>query len=281
MKQRLITSAFIVLIFLPLLIFSEYIIYPIALSLLAFVAVFEILKCIGVGKNPAVAVPSYILAAALPFAARFAEDDPGVYLLSLAAIQFAYLIYLMGVGVFSKGKLKLCDVAEVFFMVTYVTVSFTSMSLIRYIFGEAGQYLLFLLFIISWITDSCAYIVGSFIGKHKLIPEISPKKTVEGAVGGVVFAIAGSMLYGLVVSLIDSGVESVNYIALMIFGLVLSVVSQIGDLVASLLKREHGIKDYGKVFPGHGGIMDRFDSILAVSTILLILCMIFPPFVFS
>ena len=280
MKQRLITSAIIVMIFLPLLIFSGYIIYPIALSLLAFIAVYEILKAIGVEKNAWIAVPSYVLGATLPFSSYFASENPTMYLLTLAALHFTYLIYLMGVGVFSKGKLPFNVISEVFAMITYVVVSFSSMCLIRYIDEKPGAYLVYMIFIAAWVTDSCAYLTGTFFGKHKLIPEVSPKKTVEGAIGGITCAIIAYVLYGFVVSLIEPTV-TVNYIALAVFGLLLSVVSQLGDLVASLLKREHGIKDYGIIFPGHGGVMDRFDSILAISTILLILCLIFPPFTFA
>ena len=195
----------------------------------------------------------------------------------MAALVFTYLLYIMGVAVFSKGKTSFVTISEVFLTITYVVVSFTSMSLIRYVDKGVGLFLIGLVFIAAWVTDAFAYIVGSLIGKHKLIPEISPKKTVEGAIGGVVFATAAFLLYGLILDLAIEGM-TVNYIALLVFGPLLSVVSQLGDLIASLLKREHGIKDYGTLFPGHGGVMDRFDSILAVSTMLLILTLIIPPF---
>ena len=133
-----------------------------------------------------------------------------------------------------------------------------------------------LVFITAWVSDSMAYIVGSLIGKHKLIPEVSPKKTVEGAVGGVVFAIIGCLLYGLIIELLTD-VEA-NYLSLSLIGLTLSVVSQLGDLIASLIKREYGVKDYSNLLPGHGGIMDRFDSVLAVSTPLMVMCLVIPPF---
>ncbi len=282
MKKRLITSAVIVAIFLPLLLFSDFITYPIVLALLSFIAVYEILKVLGAEKNIFVAIPSYILGAAFPFCSYLVKEgfDPRLYLLILAAAVFCYLIYIMGVGVFSKGKLPFATISETFVMVTYLAVSFSSMALLRYTDMQAGRYLVFIVFIVPWTSDSCAYLTGTFIGKHKLIPEISPKKTVEGAVGGVVFATLACTLYGHVVDLIEPGV-AVNYIALASFGFILSIASQIGDLVASLLKREHGVKDYGRIFPGHGGIMDRFDSIISVATVLLILCLVFPPFVFA
>ena len=110
-----------------------------------------------------------------------------------------------------------------------------------------------------------------------MIPEISPKKTWEGAVGGVFFTVVAFLVYGIIISLVTTDVRP-NYIVLAILGLVLSVVSIVGDLIASLIKREHGAKDYGYIFPGHGGVLDRFDSALAVAPVLFAICMLFPPF---
>jgi phosphatidate cytidylyltransferase len=162
----------------------------------------------------------------------------------------------------------------------YVTVSITSLSLLRYLDRENGVWAVILVFVISWISDTAAFAVGSLLGKHKLIPEVSPKKTVEGAIGGIVFATFGSLLYGFGLDYIFENV-AVNYLVLGVCGAILAVVSQLGDLVASLIKREYGVKDYGNIMPGHGGLMDRFDSVIAVSTILLIIFLSpFPPFEF-
>ena len=128
----------------------------------------------------------------------------------------------------------------------------------------------------AWGSDVFAYFTGRFFGKHKLIPEVSPKKTVEGAIGGIVCAGGLAMLYGLIVSSLTE--LTPNYLVLALCGVILAAFSQIGDLIASLLKREHGIKDYGRIFPGHGGVMDRFDSILAIATVLMAICLVFPPF---
>ena len=133
-----------------------------------------------------------------------------------------------------------------------------------------------MVFIGAWVSDIFAYFTGRFFGKHKLIPEISPKKTVEGAVGAIVCTMLFMVLYGWIVSLCTE--LSVNYLVLLIAGPVLSVVGQIGDLIASLVKRERGVKDYGTLLPGHGGIMDRFDSILTVSGAAMIIVLLFAPF---
>ena len=140
----------------------------------------------------------------------------------------------------------------------------------------AGKFVYLIPFVFAWVTDTFAYFAGRFFGKHKLAPHLSPKKTVEGSIGGIVFAILGCMLYGFIVSF-ATDLEA-RYLVLALLGFVLSIISQIGDLWASLIKREHGIKDYSQMLPGHGGVMDRFDSILAISTVLMAVCMLFPPF---
>ena len=120
---------------------------------------------------------------------------------------------------------------------------------------------------------------GQAFGRHKLAPTLSPKKTIEGSVGGMLFTVGAFALYGFIIECVDKNTDA-NYLALCLIGLVLSVVSQIGDLFASLIKREFGVKDYSRMLPGHGGVMDRFDSILAVSIVLLVLCSFFSPFTF-
>ena len=263
---------------LLLALLSNYIVYPIGIAILAIGAVFEILRVIGVHKKLLISLPAYIIACVFPICAFFVTSQNVTGLLLLfAAAMFVYLLWLLGVSVFSRGSIAFSRVSEVFATVTYVAYAFTSLSIIRYLDEIFGMYFLVLVFAIAWPTDIFAFAVGTLFGKHKLIPEVSPKKSVEGAIGGVVFSAIFCLLYGLVVDLLIPNVK-VEYLTLFIFGLVLSVVSQLGDLIASLIKREYGVKDYGRIFPGHGGIMDRFDSVLAVATVLLILCLAFPPF---
>ena len=280
MKQRVLTGTLIFVLTVLLIIFSGYIVYPITLSLLSLIAVFELLRVMGVEKKLFVALPAYILSAAFPMIAYFVKSDAFLlYLLALAAAMFVYMLLLMGYGVFSRGKVPFAKIAEIFTSVTYVTVAFSSLSLMRYLDEKVGIFVIALVFIVSWACDTGAYFVGMLFGKHKLIPEISPKKTVEGAVGGVVIATLAYLLFGFV---LDSFIPDlkVNYLFLGIAGVLLSIASQLGDLVASLIKREYGVKDYGDLFPGHGGILDRFDSTISVSTLLMILCTVFHPFAF-
>lgn len=278
MKNRLITSIAIIVLGLLLVVFSSYIVYPIVLAAISVIALFEILRVMKSHKEWAISIPAFIFTPVFPILAYFIKGEWTVYyLLILAAYLFVYMMWLMGVSVFSRGSIAFSRISEVFVAVTYVTVAFSSLSLLRYLNKDVGVFSVILVFVIAWISDVFAFFTGSLIGKHKLIPEVSPKKTVEGAIGGVVFATVACIVYGLIIDLIMTDIR-VNYILLAVFGLVLSVVSQLGDLVASLIKREYGAKDYGTIFPGHGGIMDRFDSPIAVAAIMLILTMVLPPF---
>ena len=267
LKTRIISAVIGLLILFPVLWFSDTILFPIVLALCAAIAAYEIATCVG-ARAWYVLIPSMVFAAYGPLLTEWVSSTVKSYIAFLAMMAFAYLFLLLTIAVFTRGKLKFSCVAEVAIGVVYATVGFTSIALLRRI--PDGEYLFGMIFVAAWMTDTMAYFTGRLLGKHKLCPEISPKKTVEGSVGGIVFCALSFLLYGFIVHKI-SGLTP-NYIMLFLSGLALSVVSQIGDLAASLIKREHGVKDYGKLMPGHGGVMDRFDSILAVAPILLCLC---------
>lgn len=278
MKRRVFTGAIIVAVALPIIIFSEYVIYPIALSLFCLAAIHELLKVAEVTNQYSICIPSYIIALAMPFFAFFAPGGHREkYIYILAATVILFMLYLFALMIFRKGFLPYKKVAEIYMIVSYVVISFTALSLLRYI--EHGRFVFFLVFIAAWGCDTFAYLVGTLIGKHKLIPEISPKKTVEGAIGGTIATMLLFALYGFLVGRYWGNGTQPRYGLLIAYGFVLAVVGQIGDLIASAIKREHGIKDYGNILPGHGGIMDRFDSILAVSTVLIMLAEMHSPFI--
>lgn len=141
--------------------------------------------------------------------------------------------------------------------------------------GESGKYYILVAFLISMIADSGAYFVGRALGKHKLAPIVSPKKTVEGAIGGVVTNIIGMVIYTLILNRFF-GFTQVNYFFAAIYGLVGAFGSMLGDLTLSVVKRQVGIKDYGNLIPGHGGILDRFDSTMICAPIAEILILLIP-----
>ncbi|HHT50412.1 MAG TPA: phosphatidate cytidylyltransferase [Eubacteriaceae bacterium] len=136
-----------------------------------------------------------------------------------------------------------------------------------------GSYLVWLVFIIAWSTDTFAYFIGIKFGKHKLIPAISPKKSIEGSIGGVIGSLLSCTLYGAYLYKFHNiYIPLYNYI---ILGIVSSILAQFGDLTASFIKRNYNVKDFGNIFPGHGGILDRFDSILFTAPIVYYYIVIF------
>lgn len=266
MKTRIITAIVAILIFVPVLIFSDTVIFPIAFGLLAMVAVWEMLSCVGVLKKWPVSVLSFVASAAAMagagYLSRIGEVDRFLQLLLI--FTYVYLFLMLTFAVFSKGKLPVSDALTTVGMVFFIIFGFSSVILLRE--EPYGGYLYLLIFLSAWVTDTGAYFTGVFFGKHKLIPDVSPKKTVEGAIGGIIFCVLTFVVFGLIVGQIAD--VTPHYVRLALVGAVVSVVSMIGDLIASLIKRKFGVKDYGWIFPGHGGVMDRFDSVLATAPFL-------------
>jgi phosphatidate cytidylyltransferase len=181
----------------------------------------------------------------------------------MAMIIIMALIAIMFVYVFGFPKFNANQVMDTYFSFVYAPVMLSFVFLTRQL--ENGIYLVWMIFISSWISDTCAYLVGVMIGKHKLAPVLSPKKSIEGGVGGIVGAAIFGAVFG---AYLDSVLGLSDFtIVLAIVGGVGSVISQVGDLAASAIKRNHDIKDYGKLIPGHGGIMDRFDSVIFTAPI--------------
>jgi len=268
MLKRTITSLVFLSVIVPVYFLSHTFLLPVLVSLLSVIGIYEILGCVGTRKSAGISVPAYIMAAVLPFIVRLIADQDrflSVYVL----ILFAFLLYLFTIGMFSHGKLDVEKLAVSFMSIVYVITAFLCIILLRD--REYGIYYLFMAMFGPWGSDVFAYLSGRFFGRHKLIPEISPKKTIEGSIGGIIFCGIAAVVFGFIVSLIDSEIQNVAYLPLLIAGLVISAVSQIGDLIASYLKRKYNIKDYGKLLPGHGGILDRFDSVLCVVPITVIL----------
>ena len=169
------------------------------------------------------------------------------------------LMLLMAVYVFTFPKYKTEEITAAFFGVFYVAMMLSYLYLVRRM--PDGKYLVWLIFISSWGCDTCAYCVGMLIGKHKLAPVVSPKKSVEGAIGGV----AGSAVLGLLYAkLLGGNMAEVGnpMLACAAACAIAAVISQVGDLAASAIKRNHDVKDYGHLIPGHGGVLDRFDSMI-------------------
>lgn len=151
-----------------------------------------------------------------------------------------------------RGKLSIEELALSVMAYLYVPISLSYI----YFLKEQGGHYVWIVFILAYATDTFAYFTGVAIGKHKLIPQISPKKTVEGAVGGVIGAVFSCLIFEYYFG------QASHYVRIIILAMIGSVASQLGDLLASFIKREFQVKDYGKLIPGHGGVLDRVDSVL-------------------
>ena len=168
------------------------------------------------------------------------------------------LILILFVYVFTYPKYDAHQIAAAFLGIVYVAVTLSYIYLTRNL--ENGHFIVWLIFLCSWGCDTCAYCVGMLIGKHKMAPVLSPKKSVEGAVGGVI----GAALLGVAYAAATKG-PMAEYAVICAAG---ALISMVGDLAASAVKRNQGIKDYGKLIPGHGGILDRFDSVIITAPVI-------------
>ena len=185
-------------------------------------------------------------------------------------IAFYGAIFLfMTAIVFLWGKSNSKEVLSVGMVTLYITGAVLSLVVLR---ANFNVFALLLPFIIAWLSDTGAYFTGYFLGKHKLAPQMSPKKTIEGAIGGIVFAMIATVVYGYA---LFGSFHAIGMIKYAIVGAVGSVVSQVGDLAASCIKRDFEKKDYGALLPGHGGLMDRFDSVLFAAPYVLVMVIYF------
>ena len=186
----------------------------------------------------------------------------------MMGVIISFMMFMF-VYVFTYPKFKADQVMPAFFGVVYVAVMLSFIYLTRNL--PDGKFLVWLIFLCSWGCDTCAYCVGMLIGKHKMAPVLSPKKSVEGGIGGILGAALIGVLYGLAIN--HWGNAGADILSYAIIGAAGGAISQVGDLAASAIKRYHNIKDYGKLIPGHGGILDRFDSVIFTAPIIYYLAL--------
>ena len=244
----------VAVIFIPLLLAAIYgvspvwpIILPIIIAALSMIAVHEALWSTSFLKHPRISGYSILLAGLIPFWVYY-DGRPLPALCGL----FVYVLLLFCEAIASRKRITLEKMGGAFFLSVFIPFFLSSFLRIR-LMGN-WEALVVLPFIVAFISDAFALFAGMAFGRHKLAPELSPKKTVEGAVGGFAGAVVCSVLYGALGS----------------------VVSQLGDLSFSYIKREYGIKDFGNIFPGHGGVLDRFDSVIFCAPLIELLIRILP-----
>ncbi|MBR6694698.1 MAG: phosphatidate cytidylyltransferase [Clostridia bacterium] len=272
MKTRIISGVVGILLFAGILILSTPIAldkyYPwiltAAVALLAAIGIWEILNNTKIVKNKIISGLSALFGAGsvVLFSGNYGEKALLAY--------FIYLAVLLTLSLFIHDKTSPAELAAAQAYTLFISFSFAS---ILRLLGGYGMFAFILIFIFAWASDTFAYFSGVFLGKHKLCPALSPKKTVEGAIGGIV----GCMIAVAVACIInDISLGDKTFWALTLSTPIFSIMGMVGDISASYIKRHAGIKDYGNLMPGHGGVLDRFDSVLLIAPVFYSLLQFFP-----
>lgn len=272
MLTRIISAAVAIVIAVVVLCFHSTIVLNIAVAALIAVALFELFKAEDCLKFKVSQVVCYIFALTIPFSNYLLKLDDNIMYYIVAGFLLVMFITFLGYYKTMKYE-KLCFML---FVSGFISVTMSTLLYLNRTGEEHGLFYVVLTLCGAWLADSGAYFAGTFLGRHKLCPNISPKKTVEGIIGGVITNGIIFVLLGLgYTKLIATGDVSANYILLFVLGMICALLGLLGDLSASLLKRQTGIKDYGNIMPGHGGVMDRFDSVLFVAPFMTIALSVF------
>ena len=259
-KTRLISGIVLVILALILIISGGDILLVSMLGL-SYIGMYELYLVFKMEKQLP-AIIGYVMATIYYINIRFP------FIPDMMMFVLGCLVGLMFVYVFTYPKFKTEQIFAGFFGIFYVAVMLSYVYQTRQM--VSGAYIVWLIFLCSWGCDTCAYCVGKLIGKHKMAPILSPKKSIEGAVGGVVGTGLLVMLYGNIFK--DAmGIDANGVIALAVICMIGALISMVGDLTASGIKRNYDIKDYGTLIPGHGGILDRFDSVIFTAPIIYFL----------
>ncbi len=272
MKQRVISALVALCVLVMVLFFYNTIVFNAAIAIISVVAVFELLCATKYVSNRVMVLASLVYAAIVPFFGTIPMARFPIY------VTLGYFVVLFAILLFQHTKVKFEELTIAFFVSLVVPLGFSILVYIRDHYDH-GLFYTLLVCVAAWIADSAAYFVGRAFGKHKLCPLISPHKTVEGAIGGVFFAVVFFLLFCWGYSLFRENQDilvHISYGAAAFDGAFCAVVGIVGDLMASVIKRQRGIKDFGNIMPGHGGVMDRFDSFLFVAPTLYLILQVFP-----
>lgn len=272
MKTRIIVAVIFVPLLFVILFFLPPVVITIVMAGIAAIASFELLRAIGACQTTRLFVYAAVAAAIIPIGVLIGPGD-----LIFRAVLILLMAILFGDAVLSyktDKTMSLITLASVAFggaLIPYFLSAVVSLKLF-----ENGKFYVLLPFIIAFITDGGAYFTGVFFGKRHPFPHVSPKKTVEGCIGGISTCVAAIVLFGVILHFALD--YTVSFWAMAAYGLVGGIVTELGDLAFSLIKREFGIKDYGSLLPGHGGMLDRFDSMIFAAPVIYLLVVLFPAF---
>jgi len=267
MKTRIIAAGVLLPLLLVIVLVLPTICTAILFGIMAAIGAYELLWGTGLVKSPRLIVYTAVMAFATAIGSHYGLPYAYVLIGILVFVAALYGEMLASHAQLGYEKLLVC-------LAGGVLIPFMLCALVRLHSGANGRFLILIPFVLAFLSDTGAYFVGCKFGKHKLAPVISPKKSVEGVVGGVLGAIVGMLIYCLVLDLAFG--FAVNYFYALIYGVLGSLAAVFGDLSFSAIKRQVGIKDYGNLIPGHGGILDRFDSMTVVAPLTEALLLLIP-----
>ena len=270
MLKRITSAGMLILVMgsIILLNIKFSIMVDVFVALVCIASVFEFCKAIKTLKLFQLSIPCMLFAAVYPFMVSFGFTQLTFY--GFTTVMLCMLIFF-------HEKISFNNFAYTYSMTLLITISLSALIRMKFIDSEHMPMYFVLAIAIPWLADVGAYFTGFFIGKHKLCPKISPKKTIEGAVGGVLFCIFSCVVMLFIFQKLFYGDNiNMNYFSIILIGFGGSLLSIIGDLSFSVIKRSYSVKDYGDLIPGHGGILDRFDSVVTFVPYMYLVMMYIP-----
>ena len=267
MKQRILSAVVGIVLLIIVMFFYDTLFLNLAIAGVTLIACFELLVATKYINNKLLTVVCMVFSAAVPF-----FRTPYFNIAGKTAC-FLFVVVLFSVMLIRYKTIRLEQIGMIFLVATIIPFAFSTIIYLRDYSPQDGLFYIILTFLGAWSADIGAFFVGSFFGKHKLAPEISPKKTIEGSIGGLAADIISMMVFGFIYQQYraSQGVSiEVSYIMLGVLGFVCAIAAMFGDLSASIIKRSCNIKDFGHIMPGHGGVLDRFDSVLFVAPLVYI-----------
>ena len=278
MKERVASGVSLVIFLAAIVVFNST--FPaalnIAIALISVLAVFEIISALGLSKNFVLLVPSLIFSAVIPLLQLVTPQQIQADTLQQAA-YFLYTVVIFGALILYHQVITFREVGVIYSMSLMIPSALETIISIRTLGGRHGMFYVIIAIFSSWFADTGAFFAGRRWGKHKLCPNISPKKTVEGVLGGFALNIIAMVVFGYLFHAIYYAYSvEISYLTLVIIGFFGTIMSILGDLSFSLIKRSCHIKDFGEIIPGHGGILDRFDSVIFEAPFVYLLVQFLP-----
>ena len=274
MGKRILVAVIFVPILLVIMLLLPPAVWAVVVALISAIACFELLRATGQGRLTApMEVASILSAAVLPlcFWAGVGGVAAGVCAFGVTAVSFWCAIRAYDEGDVSLGFFQ---VLLTLFGGVLIPLGLSALVVLKGM--EHGKYLVLLAVMLAFLTDGGAYFAGVFLGRHRGITRVSPNKSLEGYLGGFATGVFAALVYGWILS--GTAGLSVNYLALALCGLFGALATELGDLAFSFIKRQYGVKDYGHLLPGHGGMLDRFDSMIFCGPVVLFLVLCLPVF---